>query len=118
MTTKSSVQVQLGLFGAGLAAVAILVSPVVVGKFVGHLAGAVIAFSCGGALLALSLMRPMAASTRLLCFVGVAYLAAVGGLELSGYSSGQKKIAEPATSTNAGESAQFPITASRPAWYT
>jgi hypothetical protein len=95
MTTKSGVQVQLGLFGAGLAAVAILASPVLVGKFVGHLAGAVIAFSYGGALLALSLRLPMAASTRLVCFIGIAYLVAVGGLELNVYSSGQKKISDP-----------------------
>jgi hypothetical protein len=118
MTAKSSVPVQLGLFGIGLAVVVALLSPVLVGRFVSHLAGAVIAFSCGAALLSLSLRRPMAASTRLLCFVGVSYLAVVGVLELRGYSSTQKKIKEPVTTSNAGMMAHFPSDGRSPALLT
>ena len=47
-----------------------------------------------------------------------AYLSSIKSVPGVKIEPAKEKTAEPATSTNAGESARFPITASRPAWHT
>jgi len=106
----------LALFGCGLAATAILMSPVLAGRIVSHLLGAIIAFSLGVYLFAFAIRPRLARSTRLVLIGGAAILALMGAAELIARPAERMKMAETATSTNADGIARFPITASPPAW--
>jgi hypothetical protein len=72
-----------GLFGAGLLCVALMISPSFVGRFAGHISGALVSFILAAVLVFAVLRAPLAPTTRLVGFLGVALLLLEGGLELA-----------------------------------